>query len=53
MHAVIPILFVVCVEAARHAIGRIADITADTHMEGVRLTRWLLPRSRRSCCGVA
>ncbi|AOR32816.1 hypothetical protein BFF78_18660 [Streptomyces fodineus] len=42
MHAVIPILFVVAVEAARHAIGRIADITADKHMEGVRLTRWVL-----------
>ncbi|QHY95360.1 hypothetical protein SSPS47_09510 [Streptomyces sp. S4.7] len=42
MHAVIPILFVVVVEAARHAVGRIADITADKHMEGVRLTRWLL-----------
>ncbi|MFD7004037.1 DUF2637 domain-containing protein, partial [Streptomyces mirabilis] len=42
MHAVIPVLFVVLVEAARHAIGRIADITADKHMEGVRLTRWLL-----------
>ncbi|MEU1847715.1 DUF2637 domain-containing protein [Streptomyces sp. NPDC019990] len=42
MHGVIPILFVVAVEAARHAIGRIADITADRHMEGVRLTRWLL-----------
>ncbi len=42
MHAVIPVLFVVSVEAARHAIGRIADITADKHMEGVRLTRWLL-----------
>ncbi|MGW5465058.1 DUF2637 domain-containing protein [Streptomyces sp. NPDC003996] len=42
MHAVIPVLFVVVVEAARHAIGRIADITADTHMEGVRLARWLL-----------
>jgi len=42
MHAVIPVLFVVGVEAARHAIGRIADITADKHMEGVRLTRWLL-----------
>ncbi|MEU8467788.1 DUF2637 domain-containing protein [Streptomyces sp. NPDC029006] len=42
MHAVIPILFVVSVEAARHAAGRIADITADKHMEGVRLTRWLL-----------
>lgn len=42
MHAVMPVLFVVAVEAARHAIGRIADITADKHMEGVRLTRWLL-----------
>ncbi|WP_328873041.1 DUF2637 domain-containing protein [Streptomyces sp. NBC_00287] len=42
MHSVIPVLFVVAVEAARHAIGRIADITADKHMEGVRLTRWLL-----------
>ncbi len=42
MHAVIPVLFVVTVEAARHAVGRIADITADKHMEGVRITRWLL-----------
>ncbi|MGW9495493.1 DUF2637 domain-containing protein [Streptomyces prasinus] len=42
MHSVIPVLFVVSVEAARHAVGRIADITADKHMEGVRLTRWLL-----------
>ncbi|MFD6420341.1 DUF2637 domain-containing protein [Streptomyces sp. NPDC060194] len=42
MHAVIPVLFVISVEAARHAIGRIADITADKHMEGVRITRWLL-----------
>ncbi|WP_346099380.1 DUF2637 domain-containing protein [Streptomyces olivaceiscleroticus] len=42
MHAVIPVLFVVAVEAARHAVGRIADLTADRHMEGVRLSRWLL-----------
>ncbi|MFF7210614.1 DUF2637 domain-containing protein [Streptomyces sp. NPDC008238] len=42
MHGIIPILFVVSVEAARHAIGRIADITADKHMESVRLARWLL-----------
>jgi hypothetical protein len=42
MHAVIPVLFIVVVEAARHAIGRIADITADKHMDTVRLTRWLL-----------
>ncbi|MGW1563989.1 DUF2637 domain-containing protein [Streptomyces sp. NPDC002144] len=38
MHGVIPLLFIVTVEAARHAIGRIAD----QHMEGVRLARWLL-----------
>ncbi|WP_228472834.1 DUF2637 domain-containing protein [Streptomyces cyaneochromogenes] len=42
MHAVIPVLFVVTVEAARHAIGRLADITANSHMEKVRPTRWLL-----------
>lgn len=42
MHAAIPVLFVVAVEAARHAIGRIADITAAAHMEGVRLSRWIL-----------
>ncbi|MFI0236348.1 DUF2637 domain-containing protein [Streptomyces sp. NPDC016845] len=42
MHATMPVLFVVVVEAARHAIGRAADITADQHMEGVRLSRWLL-----------
>ncbi|MEU5218514.1 DUF2637 domain-containing protein [Streptomyces sp. NPDC020807] len=42
MHATIPLLFVAVVEAVRHAVGRLADITADKHMEGVRLTRWLL-----------
>ncbi|MET9735871.1 DUF2637 domain-containing protein [Streptomyces sp. NPDC006458] len=42
MHAVIPILFVIAVEAARHATGRITDITHGTHMEGVRPIRWLL-----------
>lgn len=42
MHAVIPILFVVVVEAARHAIGRTADITAGRHMESVRMVRWFL-----------
>ncbi|MFJ9195844.1 DUF2637 domain-containing protein [Streptomyces globisporus] len=42
MHAVMPVLFIIAVEAARHAVGRIADITADKHMEGVRVTRWLL-----------
>ncbi|WP_308293605.1 DUF2637 domain-containing protein, partial [Streptomyces sp. RM72] len=42
MHAVIPVLFVVTVEAARHAIGQLANITAGRHMEPVRLIRWLL-----------
>jgi hypothetical protein len=42
MHAVIPVLFVVAVEAGRHAIGRVADITADRHMESVRIARWIL-----------
>ncbi|MEV5358144.1 DUF2637 domain-containing protein [Streptomyces sp. NPDC052693] len=46
MHAVIPLLFVVTVEAARHAIGRIADITANTHIEPIRPTRWLLAPAR-------
>lgn len=42
MHAIIPILFVITVEAARHAIGRVADIIADRYMEGVRAWRWIL-----------
>lgn len=42
MHAVTPVLFVVIVEAARNAVGRLADITADRHIEPVRLVRWLL-----------
>jgi len=42
MHAVIPILFVIAVEAARHAIGRIAEIVADKHIEGPPVSRWLL-----------
>lgn len=42
MHAVIPLLFVIVVEAARHAIGIGAEITADKRIEPVRLARWLL-----------
>ncbi|MGW3371703.1 DUF2637 domain-containing protein [Streptomyces hydrogenans] len=42
MHAAMPVLFAVVVEAVRHAVGRLADITADQHMDGVRLWRWLL-----------
>ncbi|MDT0321085.1 DUF2637 domain-containing protein [Streptomyces sp. DSM 44918] len=42
MHGIIPVLFIITIEAARHAIGRVADITADKHMEGVRMWRWVL-----------
>ncbi|MFF7953728.1 DUF2637 domain-containing protein [Streptomyces griseorubiginosus] len=42
MHGVIPLLFVVTVEAARHAVGRLANITAGQDIEPVRLIRWLL-----------
>nr|WP_229819426.1 DUF2637 domain-containing protein [Streptomyces lateritius] len=42
MHGVIPVLFVIAVEAARHAVGRIADITADKHIESPPLSRWFL-----------
>lgn len=42
MHAVTPILFVAIIEAARHAIGRTADITAGRYMDSVRMARWLL-----------
>lgn len=42
MHGTIPVLFVIAVEAARHAIGRIAEIVADKHIEGPPVSRWLL-----------
>jgi hypothetical protein len=42
MHAVIPVLFVIVVEAARHAIGIGAEITADKRIDPVRLARWIL-----------
>lgn len=46
MHAVIPVLFIAVVEAARHAIGIAADISAAKHMESIRLSRWLLAPAR-------
>lgn len=42
MHGVIPLLFIVAVEAARHAVGRIAQIVADKHLEGPPASRWFL-----------
>uniref|UniRef100_UPI0030E0CDF6 DUF2637 domain-containing protein n=1 Tax=Streptomyces tubercidicus TaxID=47759 RepID=UPI0030E0CDF6 len=41
MHAVIPLLFVIAIEAARHAVGRGADIVADKHIEYPPFSRWL------------
>ncbi|GGM20943.1 hypothetical protein GCM10010129_76490 [Streptomyces fumigatiscleroticus] len=46
MHAVIPVLFIVAVEAARHAVGHMADLAAGKHLEGARLARWLLSPAR-------
>ncbi len=43
MHAVIPILFIVMVEAGRHAVGRWANLIAGKkQMEGFTLARWIL-----------
>ncbi|MFF0409078.1 DUF2637 domain-containing protein [Kitasatospora sp. NPDC004745] len=42
MHAAIPALFVIIVEAARHAVGRLADIVAERHIESPPWQRWLL-----------
>ncbi|WP_331720680.1 DUF2637 domain-containing protein (plasmid) [Streptomyces sp. NBC_01178] len=43
MHGVIPVLFVIAVEAARHYIGRMADLLAgETPLGSVPLTRWIL-----------
>ncbi|WP_331723449.1 DUF2637 domain-containing protein [Streptomyces atratus] len=42
MHATIPILFIGSAEAARHYIARLAQITADKHIDGVPLSRWIV-----------
>jgi len=42
VHAVIPLLFIGIVEAARFTVARTADLAADQHMEGVRFVRWIL-----------
>lgn len=42
MHAVIPVLFIAVVEAARHAVGRLGDMTSGRRMDTVRRSRWLL-----------
>ncbi|MQS17547.1 DUF2637 domain-containing protein [Streptomyces kaniharaensis] len=42
MHAVIPVLFVIISEAARHAIARLAELSSDRSIEKIRLMRWIL-----------
>lgn len=42
MHATIPTLFIVVMEAARHAVGRIARIHAGAYYENPPLPRWIL-----------
>lgn len=42
MHATIPVLFISVIEAARHAVGRIADITANRLIESPPLIRWII-----------
>ncbi|MGW8679621.1 DUF2637 domain-containing protein [Streptomyces sp. NPDC055817] len=42
LHMAMPVLFVIVVEAARHAIGRIADIEAQEHTQTPKLIRWAL-----------
>ncbi|MEU5403627.1 DUF2637 domain-containing protein [Streptomyces sp. NPDC005963] len=43
MHGVIPVLFIIAVEAARHYVGRMADLLAgEAPLGSVPLTRWIL-----------
>ncbi|GHF91652.1 membrane protein [Kitasatospora xanthocidica] len=42
MHAVIPVLFIIISEAARHAISRLARLGSNRTIEKIRLMRWFL-----------
>ncbi|MGW3929467.1 DUF2637 domain-containing protein [Streptomyces microflavus] len=42
MHSVLPLLFVATVEAARHAVRRLAHLAEDNSMDKVRASRWVL-----------
>lgn len=42
MHGIIPLLFVVLTEAARHAVGRLADIATGNRIESPPVIRWIL-----------
>ena len=41
-HAALPVLFIACVEAVRHAVRRTAGMAAGTVRDGIPLARWLL-----------
>ncbi|WP_165845728.1 DUF2637 domain-containing protein [Streptacidiphilus pinicola] len=41
MHGVVPLLFVAAIEAARHTVGRLAQIEANQLFERTRLGRWI------------
>lgn len=42
MHAAMPVLFIIFVEAVRHAVRRRAGIAAGNVREGIPLARWIL-----------
>lgn len=42
MHSVLPLLFIATVEAARHAVRRLAHLAEDNSMDKVRASRWFL-----------
>ncbi|MFE4309216.1 DUF2637 domain-containing protein [Streptomyces sp. NPDC056891] len=46
MHALLPVLFITLIEAARHAIRRLANLAAGREVDSIRLSRWLLDAPR-------
>lgn len=42
MHALLPVLFITLIEAARHTIRRLARLASGKAMDSIRLARWLL-----------
>ena len=41
-HAALPVLFIACIEAVRHAVRRTAGMAAGTIRDGIPLARWIL-----------
>jgi Protein of unknown function (DUF2637) len=41
-HAALPVLFIACIEAVRHAVRRTAGMANDTVRDGIPLARWIL-----------